>query len=145
MVLGRFGTFALLVVAWLTCFVTGAPAEAPQVTVIKVTAGKPTELAFRLSKFSNLTPGKFSFMVMNDGAVEHAFKICTTPTTSAKANSCVGKATKVLNTGRSETIDVVLKKNGRYEYLCSVPGHAGAGMKGLLGVGVTVTASTASR
>jgi plastocyanin len=137
---------ALLVAAWFACAPGGQAAEqeAPKTTVITVTAGKPTELGFKLSRFSNLAPGSFTFTVTNDGAVEHAFKICTTPRTSANANSCIGRATKVLNSGQSQTVKVVLKKPGKYEYLCPLPGHAGAGMKGLLGVGVNVTSSAAS-
>ena len=136
--LGALGACALALAAWFTTAATGSPGA---VTVIKVTAGRPTELAFTLSTFSNLTPGSFAFEVTNAGAVEHAFKICTVPTRSGKANSCLGRATKALSTGRSQTIHVVLKQNGRYEYLCPVPGHAGAGMKGVIGVGVKIAAS----
>jgi len=38
---------------------------------------------------------------------------------------------------------VKLTKSGKYEYLCAVPGHAAAGMKGLIGIGVAVTAAPA--
>jgi nitrite reductase (NO-forming) len=131
--------------AWFMGVATGSAAgqtakhATAKVTVITVTAGKPTELGFKLSKLSNLPAGTFTFKVTNAGAVGHIFKICTTPTMSSKANSCVGKATKLLNKGQSQSLTVVLTKSGKYEFLCPVPGHAGAGMKGLLGIGVAVT------
>jgi uncharacterized cupredoxin-like copper-binding protein len=109
-------------------------------TTITVTAGKPAELAFKLSKLSDIPAGPVTFKVTNEGVAFHTFEICTTPVTSAAKNSCVGKVTKLLKHGQSATLTVALLKNGKYEFLCSVPGHAAAGMKGLLGIGVKVTA-----
>jgi uncharacterized cupredoxin-like copper-binding protein len=108
-------------------------------TVITVTAGKPSELAFKLSKFSNIKPGKITFKVVDSGLAFHDFKICTTPTTGATKNACVGKTTKVLHPKQTATLTVTLTKVGTYEFLCTVTGHAAAGMKGILGVGVAVT------
>ncbi len=107
-------------------------------TVIKVIEGKPSELAFQLSKSTKLKVGTYVFKVTNKGLGFHTFKFCTAPVKNAKKNTCVGKVTKVLHPGQSATITVKIKKAGKYEYLCSVPGHAAAGMKGLIGVGVTV-------
>ena len=50
----------------------------------------------------------------------------------------------MLNNGQSQSLTVTLKTLGKYEYLCTVPGHAGAGMKGQLGIGVKVTAPAAA-
>jgi hypothetical protein len=44
-----------------------------------------------------------------------------------------------LHHGQSATLIVKFSLSGKYEFLCTVTGHAAAGMKGLLGVGVTVT------
>jgi uncharacterized cupredoxin-like copper-binding protein len=109
-------------------------------TTIAVTAGKPAELAFKLSKFSNIAAGTVTFKVTNQGYAFHTFKICTSPVASAAKNSCVGKTTKLLKHGQSATLTVKLTKKGKYEYLCTVPGHAAGGMKGLIGVGVVVKA-----
>ena len=109
-------------------------------TTITVTAGKPSELAFKLSKYSNLPAGTFTFKVTNRGLAFHDFKICTKPVKLASKNSCAGKGTKVLKPGQSATLTVKLTAKGLYEFLCSVTGHASAGMKGLLGVGVKVPA-----
>lgn len=107
------------------------PAKA---TVITVTAGKPSELAFKLSRSSAITAGVVTFRITNRGKLSHDFKLCTAPAKSAAKNSCVGKVTPPLAPGRSASLTVTLKK-GEYEFLCAVPGHALQGMKGLLAVG----------
>ncbi|HWB23509.1 MAG TPA: c-type cytochrome [Gaiellaceae bacterium] len=117
-------------------------------TVVTVTAGKPSELGFKLSKSSNITAGSVTFKVTNSGALSHDFKICTKAVMSDKANSCTGKVTPMLAKGKTATLTVTLKK-GEYEFLCTVPGHASAGMKGLIGVGeklvsAPVTTTTAA-
>jgi uncharacterized cupredoxin-like copper-binding protein len=100
---------------------------------VAVTAGKPSELAFKLSKTSQIPAGVVTFNVTNAGKIAHTFEICTTPTTNDTANSCKGKVTPLLQPGKSATISVTLKK-GTYEFVCTFPGHASAGMKGLIGV-----------
>ena len=93
--LGVFGVCALGLTAWFFGVATGSAAGktatrgAARVTVITVTAGKPTELGFTLSKFSLLPAGPVTFNVTNKGTVAHSFKICTSPTTSITANTCV--------------------------------------------------------
>jgi uncharacterized cupredoxin-like copper-binding protein len=118
--------------------------QAAKVTVVTVTAGKPTELAFKLSKLSALPAGTVTFNVKNMGLGSHDFKICTTPSATAAKNACVGKVTKMLKHGEAATLTVVLTKKGKYEFLCDIPGHAAGGMKGLLGVGVAVTAAASA-
>jgi uncharacterized cupredoxin-like copper-binding protein len=120
---------------------TNAGAVKP--VVVAVTAGKPTELAFKLSRYSLLPVRKpIEFMVSDGGVAFHDFKICTAATTSFKANTCTtGVGTKVLHPSQSATLTVTLKKAGKYEFLCTLTGHAAGGMKGLIGVGVTVTAA----
>jgi uncharacterized cupredoxin-like copper-binding protein len=45
-----------------------------------------------------------------------------------------GKKTPVLRPGRAARLVVKLAKRGKYPYLCTVPGHAAAGMKGVFTV-----------
>ena len=39
-----------------------------------------------------------------------------------------------LGKGQTDTLRVSVLKAGNYEYLCTVPGHAAGGMKGILKV-----------
>jgi uncharacterized cupredoxin-like copper-binding protein len=120
---------------------TKASASA-KVTVITVTAGKPSEFAFKLSKFSNVPTGVITFKVTNQGKIGHTFEICTKSNlTGIYPNSCKGKVTKLLQHGQSQVITVTLPRSGIYEFLCTFPGHAAGGMKGILGVGMKVTAA----
>jgi uncharacterized cupredoxin-like copper-binding protein len=64
--------------------------------------------------------GSVTFHFANKGHLQHDFKID-------------GKKTKLVNPGKSATLTVTLKR-GKYAYLCTVPGHAQAGMKGTLTV-----------
>jgi len=83
-----------------------------------VTAGRPSELRFTLSK-RTVPRGTVAFKVTNKGSLPHDFKIG-------------GKKTRLLAPGKSQTLSVIFRKAGRYPYLCTVPGHATAGMKGTL-------------
>jgi uncharacterized cupredoxin-like copper-binding protein len=107
-------------------------------TVITVIAGKPSELRFQLSKNTKLAVGTYTFKVTNKGLGYHTFKFCTKPVKNASKNTCAGKVTKTLHPGKTASFTVKITKKGKYEYLCSIPGHAAGGMKGLIGVGVAV-------
>ena len=73
------------------------------------------EYSFGLSRKS-ARHGRISFTFTNRGKIKHDFKIA-------------GTATRVLRPGKSQTITVRLSA-GTYKYLCTVKGHAAAGMKG---------------
>jgi uncharacterized cupredoxin-like copper-binding protein len=77
---------------------------------------KAKEFSFTLSRKS-APHGKVTFKVVNKGKVKHDFKIA-------------GKKTPMLKPGKSATLTVTLKKGKKYPYICTVPGHAAAGMKG---------------
>jgi uncharacterized cupredoxin-like copper-binding protein len=114
-------------------------AKPAKVTTITVTAGKPSELAFKLSKTSLIPAGTVTFKIVNAGKIAHSFKICMKPSANANANSCQGKVTPILQPGKSSALTVTLTRVGTYEFLCTYPGHASAGMKGLIGLGVKVS------
>jgi len=91
--------------------------SAPAAAKVTVTA---TEFKFKLSK--KIVPkGKVTFLVVNKGTIEHDFKIA-------------GKKTPLIQPKKSAKLVVVFKKKGKYPYVCTVPGHAAAGMKGVLTV-----------
>jgi len=145
-VVRAFGVLAALV-AVAAVPVAGQAASSPaKATTITVSAGKPSELAFKLSKISQLPAGTVTFNVTNAGKIAHNFEICLVPATTAP-NACVGKSKKTafLQPGKSANLTVTLSQSGTYEYLCTFPGHSAAGMKGLVGVGVTVTAAQVAK
>jgi mono/diheme cytochrome c family protein len=116
--------------------------RATKATVVTVTAGKPSELAFKLSKLSLIKAGPVTFKVTNEGALTHTFKICTTAVTDATTtNSCVGRVTPVLQKGKSASLTITLAK-GAYEFLSTSPRDAAHGMKGLIGVGEKAPTAT---
>ena len=105
---------AVLAVAAVSVFTVVAYAGSNQASATTITV-KATEFKFTLSKKS-AHHGKVTFKVTNKGHVSHDFKIN-------------GKKTKLLSPGKSATLTVTLKK-GSFKYICTVPGHAAAGMKG---------------
>jgi uncharacterized cupredoxin-like copper-binding protein len=64
--------------------------------------------------------GKTTFKFTNKGRLKHDFKIA-------------GKKTALIGPNKSASLTVTLKA-GKYTYICTVPGHAAAGMKGTLKV-----------
>jgi len=86
-------------------------------TTVTVTA---TEFKFVLSAKS-VPHGTVTFKLINKGALGHDFSID-------------GKKTPVINPKATATLTVTFAKAGSYPYLCTVPSHAAAGMKGTLKV-----------
>jgi uncharacterized cupredoxin-like copper-binding protein len=87
-----------------------------QLTTVKVTAGVGNALKFSLST-KRAPAGKVKFVVTNVGSIPHDFKIA-------------GKKTPLISKGKSASLTVSLTKGKKYTYICTVPGHAAAGMKG---------------
>jgi len=83
-------------------------------TTVQVSGG---EFFFKLSTKAAAKPGTVTFVFKNVGHVLHDFKIG-------------GKVTPMIQPGKTAKLVVTFKKKGAYPYLCTVPGHAEAGMKG---------------
>jgi outer membrane protein assembly factor BamB len=98
---------------------TTAPSTSSKGTAIQVQAG---EFFFKLSAQSASKPGTVTFAVKNVGHVAHDFRIN-------------GKQTPLIQPGGTANLAVAFTKSGKYPYLCTVPGHAAAGMKGVFTVG----------
>ena len=88
--------------------------KAELVKTVNVTA---SEFKFVLSAKS-ASRGLVIFKVKNVGALAHDFKIH-------------GRKTRMLSHGQSATLRVTFLRKGTYGYICTVPGHAAAGMKGV--------------
>ena len=108
-------------------------------TTVTVKEAVPTEFGYTLST-KTVKHGAITFKVTNDtkSGLAHDFKLCSKPVKSTAAaslaNACAGKGTATLGQGQSATLTVTVAKPGNYEYLCTVPGHAAGGMKGILKV-----------
>ena len=98
---------------------------------VTVTVTKATEFKFKLSKVA-LKKGVVAFKVTNGGNLPHDFKVCSSNKGTITANTCTGRSTPLVSPGQSNTLRVTFLRSGTYEYLCSVPGHAAGGMKGLI-------------
>jgi uncharacterized cupredoxin-like copper-binding protein len=113
---------ATLAMLALTMLVVAAPAStgtaAPTATTtIRVAA---SEMKFVLSAKS-AKRGTVVFVVRNRGNLVHDLKI-------------KGKKTPLLQPGKTARLNVTFTKAGKYQYLCTVFGHAAAGMKGVFTV-----------
>jgi len=105
---------------------------ATKATTVNVIAGKPSELKYTFS-VKSVNPGTVIFKLTDKGILPHDLKVCSSPK-GGTANTCVGKSTAPISPGGSATLKMTFTKPGSYEYLCTVPGHALAGMKGVLKV-----------
>lgn len=76
------------------------------------------EMGFKLSA-SRVPTGTVTFRVVNDGKVVHDFRIN-------------GKGTPVLDPGEQATLTVDFPEPGTFSFVCTVEGHAAAGMVGKL-------------
>jgi uncharacterized cupredoxin-like copper-binding protein len=110
-------SIAALTPAGLASARTHSPARAAA-TPISV-RGK--EFSFRLSKTSIPKPETVTFSFHNVGTMQHDFDIG-------------GKKTRLIAPGKTAKLTVTFHKTGRFNYLCTVPGHAQAGMKGVFTV-----------
>ena len=84
----------------------------------KVTVGM-SEFKFAITPKTVKKSVPVTFALTNKGTVTHNLKIG-------------GKKSADLAPGKKATLTVTFKKPGRYAYLCTLPGHAAAGMKGVL-------------
>ena len=112
---------SVLVVLIAACSLVAAVsafAGSSATTTVAVTAGKPSEFNFTLSK-RTVAKGTVVFKVTNKGAIAHDFKIA-------------GKKTPSIAAGKTGTLRIVFTKAGKYPFLCTLPAHASAGMKGTL-------------
>jgi uncharacterized cupredoxin-like copper-binding protein len=109
----------------------GSAAQAGQHSAVTTVTVAASEFKFKLSK-TTAPVGTVVFKVVNNGKIAHDFKIN-------------GKSTPLIKPHKSATLKVVFKKKGRYSYLCTVPGHARLGMKGVLAVGTTPPPTTTAK
>ena len=105
---------AAITPAGLAASDTQLPAHASAAAV----SARGREFSFALSKRSVAKPGNVTFSFRNVGTVKHDFKIN-------------GKRTALIGPGKTARLAVTFHKKGRYTFICTVPGHAAAGMRGV--------------
>ena len=93
----------------------GAAGQAATTTRVTVDM---REFSFAV-KPRTVAKGLVVFTVSNKGAIQHDFRIA-------------GKKTPLIAAGGKRTLRVTFAKKGRYAYLCTLPSHATAGMRGVL-------------
>ena len=124
---------SLLVVAALAlgglgaCSSGGGGKACPAKVDIKVVTGGALTVCGSEIKYDvntiKVKPGPLKLTLRNGGTTFHTLKILDTSMPELKANP-----------GKSVTGTVTLAK-GTYDFECTVPGHAAAGMKGKIVVG----------
>ena len=121
----RLGLVVVVAAAFLVVAAAALSGVAQQQkTIVAVKAGTPTELKFAPASKTVLKsagPLTVAFTVTNKGKLKHDFKIA-------------GKKTLLIAPGATRTLVVAFAKTGRFQYICTVLGHAAAGMKGTLTV-----------
>jgi uncharacterized cupredoxin-like copper-binding protein len=111
---------AALFIALAACVIAVVPALGSRAATTTITV-RESEFKFVLSK-RHAPKGTVVFKLINKGKLAHDFKIN-------------GKKTRLLQPGKSTTLKVIFSKAGKFRYICTVPGHAAAGMKGTFTVG----------
>ena len=110
----------VLVAAAVVAGIVAPGGKAASAATTKITVSA-FEFKYVLSKKA-APKGIVIFTLVNKGKLAHDFKI-------------LGKKTAVVKPGKSTTLRVTILKKGRLSYLCTVPGHAAAGMKGAFAAG----------
>ena len=101
-------------------------------------APAPTKVTVKASEFKyvfsrkSVPTGTVIFTVVNKGKISHDFKIG-------------GKKTKTLLPGKTAKLTVKFTKKGQYAFLCTLFGHAKAGMKGKYAVATKPVATTTQK
>lgn len=102
-----------------------AAAQAP--AEITVTA---TDLKFNPPSIQAKAGQKVKIVLENKGMIEHDISFPT-----VKADKPANSLHAVAKPGQSATIEFTPTAAGKFEYICTIPGHKEAGMKGTINVG----------
>jgi uncharacterized cupredoxin-like copper-binding protein len=109
----------VLLLTLLAALLAPAAVASPRAARTTTVGVRMTEFKFVLTK--KAVPRVVVFKLVNTGTVPHDFKI-------------KGKRSAKIQPGRRGTLRITFTKPGKYRYVCTLPGHAAAGMKGVLRV-----------
>lgn len=122
----------LLALLWLGVACASEPA--PVADVLNV---KAQDLAFDQTQLAVPAGAKVTVNLTNTGALEHNWVLvheAVELTTVTAADAINQAASEILAGGKSTTLTFTAPAPGRYQFICTVPGHAIAGMVGKLTV-----------
>lgn len=128
--------FALMASLFLLAACGGAAEPAgPEPVSLTFTGGDE----FRYDPASATVPAGANVTVTyeNVGALEHNWLLVSDrvdPLEATEADAIGGATSGVIAGGTSSTFNFVAPQAGEYQYVCTVPGHAAAGMVGTLTV-----------
>ena len=77
--------------------------------------------------------GQVEVTLDNVGALEHSWTLVSADadaTTVTEADALTGATTGTVQPGESKTISFTAPAAGSYQFVCTIPGHAAAGMVG---------------
>ena len=93
---------------------------------VKVVA---TDLKFAPPTIQAKVGQPIKIVLENKGAIEHDIHFPT-----LKADKPAASLTAHARSGQTATLEFTPTAKGRYEYICTIPGHKEAGMKGVINV-----------
>lgn len=105
----------------------GTLAFAP--TTLSATAGGPITVNFK-----NPAPVEHNFVLVQSGQEQAVADAAAAKNGDATGISGVIQSGGVLKAGGTESFEIPAQTAGSYPYICTVPGHYAAGMKGTLTV-----------
>ncbi len=130
----KFWLFLLgLALAALVVACGGAEPAAPQPTTLSFVG---TDIAFNVNEATANANAPIKVTFKNEGALEHNWLILGTGTdvlTATEADALAGTDLGKIQPGEEKSIDFSLPA-GEYTYVCTIPGHAAAGMVGKLSI-----------
>jgi uncharacterized cupredoxin-like copper-binding protein len=105
-----------------------APANAAARTPLEVKV-VATDLKFTPPTIQAKVGQPIKIILENKGAIEHDIHFPT-----LKADKPVANLKTVAKSGQTATFEFTPTAKGSYEYICTIPGHKEAGMKGTINV-----------
>lgn len=136
----RLATVAGAVILLALLAGCGATATTSGMPPLNVTIAG-TEMKFTPTDIRVAAGQKVVVNFENKGATEHDLNFVKVPASAVKTPTSAGHSTTghsssdihaAVKAGASATLEFVAKEKGSYEFVCTVPGHKDAGMRGKL-------------
>ena len=113
-------------------FVACGPST-PDPVSIKMDVGN--EFAYSVTEFSVETGTEVTINLNNTGGLEHNWVLIdgdVDPFTATEDDALYGLRSETAGPGQNASIKFIAPAPGKYQYVCSIPGHAVGGMSGTI-------------